>query len=487
MLDRMLGGGIPEDRSVLLAGGPGTGKSTVGMQFLQEGLKNDEECLFVSTEQTVDELRDSFSSFGFVLDDENLSVTSIHAKPGRTIESDDRKLVLQTLSGEGQDVLESFDAPFTSEYIIKYLDEYSPCERVVFDSALGLRAVSQSADVFNRTALDLIRLFSDEMEATSIFTSQDSKIEADKKMNPLHFTTHGVIRLWKSDVVGDRHRFLRIAKMRGVDHDRRRVELEFSSDGVCLSPDIRSQPPRLKTHEHVPIGVDGLDKLCGGGIISGAPVLLQHDGIANLTSILGSFLLKAVEEGYTLVLLSTNHLSPERMDSVLSETDSSVDSLIKKGRLFVLDVAGYWGRYSGKESVKDMTDDASDAESFISGAGSTDSHTFTVSETGATVHRLGSDSARELHHSQEVDTGPDDVMITVHNPSETSSSISGFFSNAAEQILDTRILDDGLQYVTLKKSPCGFVGSTSLVEFRREEPYFRVQGPPRGRGDPEIR
>jgi KaiC/GvpD/RAD55 family RecA-like ATPase len=40
MLDGMLGGGVPEERSVLITGGPGTGKSTIGMQFLQEGLED---------------------------------------------------------------------------------------------------------------------------------------------------------------------------------------------------------------------------------------------------------------------------------------------------------------------------------------------------------------------------------------------------------------------------------------------------------------
>ncbi|AEN06540.1 circadian oscillation regulator KaiC-like protein [halophilic archaeon DL31] len=53
----MLDGGYPEERAVLLTSTPGTGKSTLAMQFLQEGLQNGESWLFISTEQTVDELR----------------------------------------------------------------------------------------------------------------------------------------------------------------------------------------------------------------------------------------------------------------------------------------------------------------------------------------------------------------------------------------------------------------------------------------------
>jgi KaiC/GvpD/RAD55 family RecA-like ATPase len=62
-LDTMLDGGYPEERAVLLTGTPGTGKSTLTMRFLQEGLQNGKSCLFISTEQTVDELRDAFAPF----------------------------------------------------------------------------------------------------------------------------------------------------------------------------------------------------------------------------------------------------------------------------------------------------------------------------------------------------------------------------------------------------------------------------------------
>ncbi|MFP4188844.1 MAG: ATPase domain-containing protein [Halobacteriales archaeon] len=482
MLDRMLGGGIPKERSVLVTGGPGTGKSTIAMQFLQEGLENGDECLFVSTEQTVDELRDSFEPFEFELNHENLGVTSVHAKPGRTLESDELELVLQTLGNE-PDFVEGFDVPFTSEYIVEYLREYAPCDRVVLDSASGLRAVSENAEVFRRTALDLIRLFTDEMGATSLFTAEGK--DGDESGNPLRFTTHGVVRLWHEEISEDPHRFLRVSKMRGVDHDRRRVEVEFDDGGVSLSPKRRSQPPALKQHKHLSVGVDGLDRLCGGGIVRGGTVLLQHDGHANLASILGSFVSTAVEKDYTLVLLPTTHLTPMRVGSVLEEKDVSVGELLGDDRLFVLDMTGSWSEFSDSDNVREATDDVGDVVSFFRNAdGSGEAGTFAIAKTGTAVHRLGPGGARELQHFQEIETGSEDVVVNVHNPAVTDSRISGFFVDAAEQVLETRVLDDGLQYLTLRKSPCGFVGSTSLVEFRKKPPYFRVQNPPRERENP---
>ena len=480
MLDGMLGGGVPEERSVLITGGPGTGKSTISMQFLQEGLEDGDDCLFVSTEQTIEELRDSFEPYEFELDHENLSVTSIHAEPGQTLESDEEELVLQTL-GDEEGFVEGFDAPFTSEYIVEYLREYAPCDRVVLDSASGLRVVSENARVFRRTALDMIRLFTDEMGATSLFTAEDN--DGDDT-NPLRFTTHGVVRLYHEEISEDPHRFLRVTKMRGVDHDRRRVEIEFTEEGVTLSPKRRSQPPALKQHKHMSVGVEGLDKLCGGGIVRGSTVLLQHDGHANLASILGSFVSTAVNRDHTLVLLPTRHLTPSRVGSVLEENGVTIEELIEQDRLYVLDMAGSWSEYAGGDNVREATDDVGDAVSFFRSADTGGESTFAVAKTGAAVHRLGPGGARELQHFQEVETGPEDVVVNVHNPAVTDSRISGFFIDAAEQVLETRVLDDGLQYISLKKSPCGFVGSTSLVEFREDPPYFRVQDPPRERENP---
>lgn len=484
MLDKMLGGGIPEKRSVLVTGGPGTGKSTIGMGFLQEGLNNGEDCLLVSTEQTVDELRDSFEPFGFELDHENLNVTSVHARPGRSLESDERELVLETLADDDEGITEGFDAPFTSEYITEYLREYAPCDRVVLDSASGLRSISENEEVFRRTALDMIRLFTDEMGATSVFTAEDDG-DANGSGNPLRFTTHGVVRLWQEEVANDPHRFLRITKMRGVDHDRRRVEIEFGDSGVELSPKRRSQPPALKQHKHVSVGVDGLDKLCGGGIVRGGTVLLQHDGYANLASILGSFVSTAVRKDYTLVLLPTTHLTPSRVSSVLEKHDEGIEGLLGDDRLFILDMTGSWSEYAASANVREATDDVSDAVSFFRNAeGGGENGTFAIAKTGTAVHRLGPGGARELQHFQEVETGSQDVVVNVHNPSVTDSRISEFFVDASEQVIETRVLNDGLQYITLRKSPCGFVGSTSLVEFREDAPYFRVQDPPRERENP---
>jgi KaiC/GvpD/RAD55 family RecA-like ATPase len=541
-LDGMLGGGLPRNRATLVTGGPGTGKSTLAMQFLQAGLAAGETALFVSTEQTVQELHDSFSGFEFDLDDQRLSFLTVHAAPGQTFDGDGHALTIQRLgrgpdatlqesnvvvpdeNGDGagpgggvaggdnlgraevgDDGAEPTDAdpdgdpdpgtvqedpvdhdpgsfaaafarPFDRENLLEYLRPHGPCDRVVFDSVSGLSAVSEGSELFRRTVLDLVRFFSDEFGATSLFTAQANAGDAESRLP--QFTTHGVIELQRAAVEDDLHRFLRITKMRGVDHDRRRVELEFVPSGIRVAPVRRSQPPALKTHAHRPIGIEGLDSLCGGGLVSGAGVLLVHDGRANLTALFGTLIASALEAGDDVTLVPTVGLREDRVRTLLEGHGLDLEELLATGRVGVVDLIGGWDQSLPNVVVPEKTVEGIVDRLRDVGARN-GNESFTLYNADTVVHALGVDGAREVRYvSESALLGRDDTLIHVLNPNTVPETASAFYQDVAEQVLETWIGNDGLQYVTLRKSPCGFVGSTSLVEYIHDPPYLRVQGPP---------
>jgi KaiC/GvpD/RAD55 family RecA-like ATPase len=207
------------------------------MQFVAEGLRNGEECLYISTEQTFEELNDAFEDFAFDLEHENLTVTSLHATPGQTVDSEgERELTLETLEG-GKMLGGDYSAPFESKYITQYLERFAPADRVVLDSVSGLSAIGEDQDTFRRTLLDFIRLLNDEFGATAIFTAEESQpdltqqdIKTVAASDAVQFNTHGVLRLWRENVGGDYHRFIEVVKMRGVDHDTRVHEISFTHE-----------------------------------------------------------------------------------------------------------------------------------------------------------------------------------------------------------------------------------------------------------------
>ncbi len=481
LLDEMLGGGLPRNRSTLFVGGPGTGKSTLAMSFLQAGLDRGERCLYVSTEQTISELRGSFAPYEFDLDDENLTYTSVHARPGSTIEEGET-VVLQSLSGD-DGIGDDFGAPFETRYVRKHLERFAPCDRIVFDSVSGLASVAEDPQLFRRNVLDLIRLFADEFGATTVFTAEDRDDDA-APVSPLRFTTHGVVRLERRDVAADPHRFLTIEKMRGVDHDRRTVEFEFDTSGIVGAPKRRSQPPALKQHRHSPVGIDGLDELTGGGPVQGSGVLLEHDGQVTLSVLLANFVVAALDRGEAVTLVPSTDLGRDRLAALLDGFDYDLGSLLDDDRLFVLDpVSGWDAATDNVLTVGDSLGSVTDALETVDFRRDADAR-FTLVDVPSLVHHIGHDAVRELRYHLDANLSDTDSLVHLLNPDVVGDRTAAFHLDAADQVLRSWLTDDGLQYVSLEKSPCGFVGSTSLVEFLEDPPYVDVQSPPRSRETP---
>lgn len=480
VLDELLGGGLPENRTVLVTGGPGTGKSTFGMQFLQAGLARGEDCLFVSTEQTHTELEDTFAGYDFDLRAPGLEVTTLHATTGQTLEGDDTDVTLQTLDGE-ESLGEGYSAPFEPEYVTKHLRQFAPVDRVVLDSVSGLSVMGDDYDKFRRAVLDLIRLFGDEFEATTLFTAEESEPDGEAGRatvavsDAIQYNTHGVLRLWRENVEGDYHRFLEITKMRGIDHDTRRFAVGFVDSGLEIVPRQRKRSGAFTEYERMPTGIPGFDEFTGGGFVRGKGALLEHDGLAETSAILASVMGQALNEGKSLTLLPTAEMNPPELDGMLSASGHTAIDLLDDDMLFVLDPAGVWQDH---ENVFRLNDDEVGPRGVLgtieerhAGDGQ-----FMALNTEAKVQLLGADGARALRYWQEGNTiDPNDVVLDMHNPGVMSSELAEFHAGAAKQVVTTWLDDSGLQYLQLRKSPSGPVGSSRVVEYLDEPPYLRIR------------
>ena len=67
------------------------------------------------------------------------------------------------------------------------------------------------------------------------------------------------------------------------------------------------------------------------------------------------------------------------------------------------------------------------------------------------------------------------MLLDIHNPKLMPSKLAAFHLDAGTQVLKTWLNDAALQYVTVKKSPTGQVGSTGVVKYTDAPPYFRIQ------------
>ncbi|MFB6299441.1 MAG: RAD55 family ATPase [Halobacteriales archaeon] len=495
VLDRMLDGGFPEQRSVLVTGGPGVGKSTLGMQFLQEGLKTDEECLYVSTEQTTEEIRSSFENFTFDFEHQNLTIGSIHARSGKTLETGAEELTLQTL--EGDEMLGGgYSAPLESQYVEEYLTRFGPCDRIVFDSVSGLNLISEDPYEFRRTVLDLIRLFADEFEATTIFTAEGFNPDGEPAGGPsittsdvLEFATHGVIRMWWERIQGNRRRQLQILKMRGIDHDTREYEVSIGDEGINLTPHIRSGGQMYGDLELIPTGIKGMDRLCGG-LVKGSGVLLEHDGRALVDGLVVGMAVSAFKNGLGVWLVPSPSLTPSRVERMLPSDVGTVEGLLEKDRLFVLDSFSIWNEHADNRNVylastggpfKRLLGKSSFmSKTFVKRvlreiSNRRDEAVLATVYTEAFLRWFDAPEVRELYYwARESVSFPNDIVVYIHNPSTMEEKLAEFFVYDAQEMFRTWKEDSGIQYLRAEKTPEGDTGALGVVDHTEAEPFVRI-------------
>ncbi len=482
------------------------------MQFLQAGLDRGERCLFISTEQTVAEIRDSFEDFSFGLDHEGLSLATVHAGEGTTLEGGADQLVIESLGtesdawGEGgtETGMGGHAVPFSWQYVREFVRSHRPADRVVFDSISGLSVMTADEHRFRRFVLDLIRLFTDEFGATTLFLAEEDlagESHADLvSHNMLQFNTHGVVNLWREQVDRDYRRHLQVSKMRGVDHATRQFEVEIAPDGLHVGPLMRTPSPAFLPFEVVSSGIEGLDSLCGGGFVRGGTTLVEHDGRADVLGFVSNAIVERIDEGGVVVLLPPANLSPEKLDRVLDGRVGSVDHLLATDRLFVLDLVGTWrdrgpNVYTLPESSRLATQLLTSFKPALSWFlrfvfnrmnDDRDGRPATaVTYTEALLQEFSPTDVRRIHYwGKESLLDDRDSVLFVQNPSVMAEELSESFVYDADQVVRTWLHESGLQYVKLAKSPTGRLGDTRLVEYTDDPPYVRVQQPHRDRDDP---
>ncbi|MGZ6124735.1 MAG: ATPase domain-containing protein, partial [Myxococcales bacterium] len=200
-LDHIVVGGLPARRFYLLQGDPGAGKTTVGVQFLMEGVRHGERVLYVSLSETREELEAIAASHGW--DIGGIPVFELAAG-------------VEYLNLSEQNTLFEPSEVELAEVTRKLLVEFERVKpvRVVFDSLSELRLLAQSALRYRRQLLALKQHFG--QNGTTVLMADDRTSEAgDVQLQSL---AHGVISLEQlAPLYGGDRRRLRVVKMRGVN------------------------------------------------------------------------------------------------------------------------------------------------------------------------------------------------------------------------------------------------------------------------------
>lgn len=310
-LDEVLGGGLPEGSITVIAGAPGSGKTTLGHQIAFHHAAPDRRVLYMSTfSEPAAKLMRFMRQFEYF--DAGKLEGSIH------------------LMDIGR-VLRDQNLDHHLEAILAAVERLRP-SLLVIDSFKGFESVSHSPRQFRRFCFDLAASLV-AWDCTSLLIGE--YVPNEEATSPLFSVVDGLIMLSHYESAGEEQRFIQVLKMRGTDHSPDRQPFAITSRGVeVYAPRvaIRRTPRPGTERERIKLGVSRLDELLDGGILRGSSVLVSGVSGTGKTVLLLEILYRGALNGEK-GLMFTFEETPERLRETARGLGWDFDAQLEAGRL----------------------------------------------------------------------------------------------------------------------------------------------------------
>jgi circadian clock protein KaiC len=276
-LDEILYGGLVANRAYLVRGGPGCGKTTLGLHFLCSGAAQGESCLFITLGEPETELRANAEALGFDLTNIHFLDLSPNAAFFTEMQSYD---IFSPAEVERE--------PITQQ-ILDQISEIHP-QRVFLDAMTQFRFLATDDFQFRKQVLSFLR-FLVEQQSTVLFTSEGSTANPD---DDLQFMCDGVIHLQFS-LQG---RTLSVSKFRGSDFQSGSHTIRLTNHGMEIFPRLLPEKhTQLFVKEIISSGVPEMDELLHGGLERGTITLLTGPTGVGKTTLGLQFMKEAAGRG----------------------------------------------------------------------------------------------------------------------------------------------------------------------------------------------
>lgn len=282
-LDDILLGGLATGRIFLLEGSPGTGKTTMALSFLLQGAAAGERCLYITLSETAQELRSGAESHGWNLG-EAIEIFEV-VPPESALDSDQQQSLLYS---------SDLELGETTKLIFEAV-ERTKASRVVVDSLSEIRLLAQSSLRYRRQILALKHYFA-RLGATVLLLDD---LTADTLDKTVHSVAAGVIRLEEmTPDYGSERRRLRVIKYRAQSFRGGFHDFVIRPGGAHVFPRlVAAEHRRDFVRKRVSSGIDGLDRLLGGGVEQGSSTLLLGPAGAGKSLITLQFVDQTVRSG----------------------------------------------------------------------------------------------------------------------------------------------------------------------------------------------
>jgi circadian clock protein KaiC len=319
-LDNILAGGLTPGHVYLLEGSPGTGKTTVALQFLLAGAEVGDSGLYITLSETEGELRASAASHGWSLGDR---IHVYELVPPESLLDDEHQ----------QSLLYSSDLELgeTTRAVFEAIAQTKPA-RIVLDSLSEIRLLAQSSLRYRRQVLALKHFFA--QQGATVLLLDDMTTDVNDKT--VHSIAHGVIRLEEmAPTYGAERRRMRVIKYRGQRFRGGFHDYTITRGGVQVFPRLVSGDSRSSFERRVlTSGIGELDSLLGGGVEQGSSTLVIGPAGAGKSLLSLQFIVSAAQRGEKAALF----IFDEEISLLIDRTKllgMDLEALRDRGNLFI--------------------------------------------------------------------------------------------------------------------------------------------------------
>jgi circadian clock protein KaiC len=313
-LDKILSGGFPRGHVYLVEGDPGTGKTTLALQYLLEGVRRGEQTLYVTLSETWQDLEAAAISHGWKLN---------------RIEYMEILLSSEPEPGEAESFMfhsSEIELGETFRKIREAVKRLNP-SRVVIDSLTEIRLQAETNIRFRREILSL-RQFLRKYHCTGLLLDETCEERTTKSV------VHGIVQMKRHTLeFGPARRLIEVTKLRGRKIWDGRHDYTIEKGGLKVFPRIVSKENRQSgMGAIISSGLPGLDALMGGGLPGGSTTLIIGPAGAGKSSVATQFACQVLKKGKNAAIFTFDE-TPASYLARAAGINLDLQPFISEGRL----------------------------------------------------------------------------------------------------------------------------------------------------------